>query len=59
MLKIKHKGKTRMSYLKGLRLISRLNLSVALNACFETVALQLHDCKVPFKFNVVLSVHRR
>jgi len=36
-----------MSYLKGLRLISRLNLSVALGACFKTVALLLHDCKVP------------
>jgi hypothetical protein len=47
MLKIKHKGKTWMSYLKGLRLICRLNLNVALDACFETVALQLHECKVP------------
>lgn len=47
MLKIKHKGKTSMSYLKGLRLISRLNLSVALDAFFKTVALLLHDCKVP------------
>lgn len=47
MLKIKHKGKTWMSYLKGLTLISRLNLSVELDACFETIALLLHDCKVP------------
>jgi len=36
-----------MSYLEGLRLISRLNLGVALDACFKTVTLLLHDCKMP------------
>lgn len=47
MLKFKCKGKIWMSYLKGLRLISRLNLTDALDVFVKTVALQLHICKVP------------